>query len=77
MLSAPGLNYCRKDLDKEFKIASKNIRQANKGGKYPVCIDKNYELKPHNAPTDSQVWISMQIHYSDSDGRKDVYNIAL
>ena len=59
------------EIDKEFKIASKHIRQANKGLPWPVKINKDWILNLRDN------CLTMQITYLDGDLRDQVYNIAI
>jgi len=59
------------EIEKEFRVAAKNIRQANKGLPWPVKINKDWILYLNDN------CLTMQITYTDGDLRDQVYNIAI
>jgi len=65
------IHYTKTQLEKEFKSAAKNIRQANKGLPWPVQIRKDYDL------TFNENILSMRVHYLDGDMKYQCYNICL
>jgi len=59
------------EIKKEIRIASKHIKQANKGLPWPVKINKDFSIFP------SDLGLTLQIHYSDGDLKNLVYNVAI
>ncbi len=59
------------EIKKEMKIATKEIRKANKGLNWDVKINKDFSIFPN------EYGLTLQIHYVDGELRPQVYNIAM
>ena len=67
------MNIIKKtELDREYRLAVKNIKQANKGLSSQVKVYTDYSL----IDGDNGI-LTMQICYMDGDYKQQVYNIAL
>ena len=61
------------DIQKEFKSASKAIRQANKNMQWKVKINKDFRIT-HNC---GQNWFRLHIFYTDGDLKEQVHTVAI
>jgi len=59
------------EIKKEIRLASKAIKQANKGLPFDVKINKDFSIFPNESG------LTLQLHYSDGDLKSQVYNIAI
>lgn len=67
------MNIIKKtELDREYKLAVRNIKQANKGLSSQVKVYRDYSL----IAGDNGI-LTMQICYMDGEYKQQAYNIAL
>ena len=67
------MRFRKSDFDKEYKYASKVIRQANEGLPNKVQMNPNYEIHVIEGAS----YISLRISYLDGNDRPQVYSIAM
>lgn len=71
------MRVTKKRIEKEVRIAMREIRYANKGLPYrPKLMGWDLIVTP-NSFVNGLVLLTLQIHYLDGDSKKGAYNIAM